>query len=476
MYRVSINRSYIGRSLLFALLLLWPLLLTGRPAYMLDSGYYQNGGRAAVAFVEKKLHIAKPVPPAGVPAAAAGQAEDKVVARSIIYSVLAHLFSGPGQSMIYLAIFQALCLAFLINALFIAIAGPSLAAFATMTVVLVAGTGLAPIVNFMLPDVFAGVVLATLAILPFQWRKFSPALLFLVIVLASVSASMHASHPPMALGTALLATVVILALRARTARARSADIAVMWLPAVAGVGLTMLTGLIGFGEVSIAPKGFPLGLARALDNGPARWYLQDACGKHPHLYAMCEIYGTNPPDDVDKFLFKPGNVVNRATPEQLDRVRAEEKEILFRTTMRYPFHQAYIALRDVPRQIAAIRLTYLNFDGEIITTSAGKFLLKEPAQPEPPALIKLLSLVSQTIVLASVAVLAWRWRSLPFERRGVTLIVLAGLFANAAVCAIFSGVAARYQARLVWLLPFIAVAFVRRWGKAKASIRERKGA
>ena len=60
MQTVSINRVYLIRSLLFALLLLWPLLLFGRPAYMVDSAAYQNGGERAVTFVLRKLHLAKP--------------------------------------------------------------------------------------------------------------------------------------------------------------------------------------------------------------------------------------------------------------------------------------------------------------------------------------------------------------------------------------------------------------------------------
>jgi hypothetical protein len=44
------------------------------------------------------------------------------------------------------------------------------------------------------------------------------------------------------------------------------------------------------------------------------------------------------------------------------------------------------------------------------------------------------------------------------SQRWMVVIVVIGLLANAAVCAIFSGVAPRYQARLVWLVPWLALA------------------
>lgn len=476
MHRASIDRTYILRSLLLAGLLLWPLFVMGKPSYMLDSAYYQNGGKTAITFVAKKLHIpleeAAPQSPA---AAKAAKAEDsKIVARSIIYSVLGFLLSGPGMTMMYLAAFQAACTSLVVNALFPVLAGPSRRAFMTMAGVMLLGTGLAPIVNFMVPDIFAGLMMGVLAVLPFYWRRFSSGLLFLVLMIAIASITMHASIPPVAAGTAFLASFVIVLMRRQGRRwARRTGLAVLWLPVVAGVAVTMGTGLIGFGEASIAPKGFPLALARGLRNGPARWYLQDECRERPKSFAMCEIYGTDPPDDVDEFLFKPGNVVNRATPEQLDRIRAEEKTIVINSTLRYPWYQVYVASRDVPNQFASIELTYLRYDGEIVRQPNGKAMLRKaddnsPEAQSPPVII-LLSYLSEVVVLLSAGLLAWRWRRLSLDQRAVVLAVLVGLVANAAVCAIFSGVAPRYQARIIWLVPFLAIAFARNWNEAETS-------
>jgi len=48
------------------------------------------------------------------------------------------------------------------------------------------------------------------------------------------------------------------------------------------------------------------------------------------------------------------------------------------------------------------------------------------------------------------------------ENLPVISAILIGLAANAAVCAIFSASAARYQARVIWLLPICAAASLRR--------------
>lgn len=46
-----------------------------------------------------------------------------------------------------------------------------------------------------------------------------------------------------------------------------------WLaaPIVLGMLATVATGLVGFGTASVAPKRFPLTLARSIEDGPARW-------------------------------------------------------------------------------------------------------------------------------------------------------------------------------------------------------------
>ena len=104
---VRLDRHVAWRAALLTLLLAWPLILFGRPAYFSDSLSYYKGGKVAVAFEVGKiasLYRAATFQPEtatiiGVepPGASPGEASG---ARSIPYSVAAYLLSAPDAKMI----------------------------------------------------------------------------------------------------------------------------------------------------------------------------------------------------------------------------------------------------------------------------------------------------------------------------------------------------------------------------------------
>ncbi|MBP6030829.1 MAG: hypothetical protein KA533_05315 [Sphingobium sp.] len=466
---VTINRVYLMRSALFALLLLWPLLVFGRPAYMDDSASYQNGGEQAVGFVLRKLHFAEPQARI-VPHAAKGKmtrhdtgakkeegGQSTKVARSIIYSALAYIFSGPGMTMMHLAVFHAATVALALVALFEGIAGPGWRPFAGMAALTAFASPIAPIVTFMMPDCYAPVMIGAMAILPFYWARFSGAIRVMILALAALGVAAHISHPPIALGLALAVSPFLILLRRKMPVSPYFALAILWTPVVMGIGLVALSGLVGFGKASIAPKHYPLALARAIDNGPARWYLVEAC-KDRARYAICEVYGTAIPYTVQETLWSKRSLIVLATPEQLDRVRSEENRILIETTKRYPLQQLYLVVHDVPDQFIAFKLNYFRYNAEIVRGSGGDIILHSPGETPQPTLYIWLEALNNLAVAAGVLALALSWRRMNAAQRGAILIMLIGLLANAAVCAIFSGVASRYQARIVWLVPWFMLA------------------
>lgn len=454
---VSINRTYALRSLVFSLLLLWPLLTFGKPSYMVDSAAYQAGGEKAVSIVARKLGFAAPPRPQPADARKAPTDDGTKVARSIVYSVLGYALGGPGYTMIYLAIFHAVAVASVLTALFQAVAGPGRRAFAVMAGVTTFGTALAPTVNFAIPDCFAGLMLAVMMVLPFYWGRFSWPMRLFLLAAGAFSVAVHASHPPVAVGTALVALLWLFLLRRENAERPAVSSFALLAPPVLGLLVVMLTGLIGFGTVSVAPKHHPLALARSIDNGPARWFLEDECRDRTR-YAICEIYGTHIPKTVQDLLWSPDNLIRRATPEQLDRIRSEEQTIVWRATMRYPVQQASITLHDVPKQFFTFRINHLVYHKWIGRNERGAIVLLGTGEGEVPALLEWLNGVALIAVIVSTVLLALWWPRMTVAQRGMLLTLVTGLLVNAAVCAIFSGVAPRYQARLIWLVPFAAVA------------------
>ena len=356
-----------------------------------------------------------------------------------------------------LAIFQAITTTLALVALFEGLAGTGWRPFAMMAGLVVFASPLAPIVTFIMPDCYAPVMIGVMSILPFLWARFSGAMRLLLLGIATLGVSLHTSHPPIALGTALAITPLLVLLRRWVPTKLGQTLTILWTPALLGVALVMLSGLIGFGKASISPKHYPLALARAVDNGPARWYLQEEC-KDPRRYAICEIYGTRIPLTVHEMLWSKDSLVTRASTEQLDRIRAQERKILIETTKRYPLQQLYLIAHDVPEQLIVFRLNYFRYDSEVVRNAAGDIILHTPkGDAQQSTLYAGLEALNDMMAAIGALALLWMWRKMNAAQRWAVAIMLTGLLANAAVCAIFSGVASRYQARVVWMIPWLAL-------------------
>ena len=119
---VRLDRALACRTLIFAAFLLWPLILFGRPTYLMgDSLAYLKTGQQAVEFAESKIssRVPGPAPTSAVdsvghpdPAPAARGADTKT-ARSVTYSVAAYALRWPGQDLTALAAVQVLAVSIL---------------------------------------------------------------------------------------------------------------------------------------------------------------------------------------------------------------------------------------------------------------------------------------------------------------------------------------------------------------------------
>jgi hypothetical protein len=54
----------------------------------------------------------------------------------------------------------------------------------------------------------------------------------------------------------------------------------------------------------------------------------------------------------------------------------------------------------------------------------------------------------------------WRFDRLDARGRATLLLVISGLVINALICVVFSGIAGRYQARVIWLLPLFILSLL----------------
>lgn len=458
---LRLDRRFLLFTLLAALLLSWPLLVFGRPAYIQDSAAYYKGGQAAVSFALGKLDRSaaaikhgQPRQEAGAPISAGEEtAKDVRGVRSITYSVAAYLLSAPGSTLVLLTIAQALATGALMVAALGAFGGLPAGRTTAALIVLAGATTAAPVAFFAVPDISAGLLIGSMVLLTAAPSRLSAGVRLLCAGTATFAVTAHASHIPLAGGLTILGLGWIAI--SRFSRHPLPQWTWAWVvaPLVVG-GLTILAlNRVAFGETSLTSKRYPFALARSVDDGPGRWYLEKHC---PELrYAICSVYPRGLPEGgALEFLWGKDGIVERATPAQLERVRAEEAEIVLAAAREYAGYEVRTLTFNVARQLITFQ-PYPFIERLFIDDTGIPHLAPAPgAKKDILLIISVLTAISAGLGALWLGWAFFRDRSL----RPVIALMFLGVLGNAATCVLLSAVAHRYQARVVWLIPLFALA------------------
>ncbi len=458
MTRIALDAKLLGRSLIFMLLLCWPLMLFGRPGYFADTLAYYTGGDKAVGSVFHRLSPADPTPssaPVSKVTPPPTDTHDVKSARSIPYSVLAFGLRGADRAMTPLAVMQAMMVAFIVS-VFLAVINVTGVRWWATILWLALATPAAWVASFAMPDVFAGLTILIIAIMVFRADRLTAPVTVGLCGIGALAISSHASHVAIAILLLPLGLIWRAIQRPASGQPHVRSVSWLWMaaPIVLGILAVVVSGFIGFGEVSVAPKRLPLVLARSIGDGPARWYLDRHCPSGH--YVVCEIYGRDIPKTSNDFLWGPSGVATLATPSQMQRLRNEEQDIVYRATMAYPLQQLRASLTGLTRQLIHFRIVEENFNIGIAPgkTAAPVFRADSRMSTDLRDMADTLSEISAALALVWLAV---GFPAASPERRALALFLVAGIVANAAVCAILSGASDRYQARVIWLAPLAAV-------------------
>lgn len=468
---LAFDRRFVLRWIALALLYCWPMVAIGHPSYYYDTtGYYKNG-HDAVSILGKHLIGARAMapPPAGpsskIPAVPSPDASvsgglepdsgrQVKAARSLLYGVMTYLLAGPAGLMLPLAVVQSLAASFVSVLLLARLGVDGSAAFAGSALVL-GLTSTAPwFATLALPDIFAAVGIASLALLLASPRALSAGLRVALVGIAALSFTLHASH--LASGLAMLLVAAAGFARRRVGSAQ--DMRPVLLAGVALVGGMLAVGAAGyvaFGEVSLAPKRPPLTLARMIEDGPGRQYLREACPARQ--YEICKVM-PDPPTYSADIVFGPRGLTKIATSAQLDRIRSEEPEIVLRTIATYPGEVLRAQSSSIVRQLASFGLIDLLVDQRLRSDGSGMLRLV-PGDPSALAIRDGMQALTNSFAWLAIAMLPVAFWLMRNERNLIVLLV-AGVVANAIVCGSLSVVADRYQGRVIWLLPVILCALV----------------
>lgn len=448
---------------LIAILLLWPAWLNGQPILFPDSIGYERAGAVslhAAGIVADKRAAAADAAPAAAAAPGAEHGRNGITtARSPFYGVPIAMLIALGGTWLAVAA-QALIVAVALLLALHRLGVQRAAALATLAA-LAAVSGLAVFSVALMPDVFLG-----LMILGFALVLATPGLprreLWLWLVLITGAMLFHRAF----LAVGMLMTVAALLLESRFGFRRVS------LIVLAGC---CLIGAAGHFVVEVAVKlysgkesvGVPFLLARYGESPVLIDYLAENCD--PPRFALCR-YRARLPLAPDEFLWGAHNIYSSA-PE-LDRraIAAEQNEVLHGAFAARPVAATLEAMRGSAQQFFTVGMD--DFAIGIPASTAIDALMTPSMRDYPASRIAMHSFPFGPMArLALAAYLAGfaglivaLWRSVPARPSkaapdvvAVAALVITGVALNAIVSGTLSGVFDRYQGRIAWLIPFVAV-------------------
>ncbi len=425
-----------------AALLLWPAFLNGYPLVFSDTGAF--------------LH--QTAPPPGGPLV--------IWDKPHVYGPLLHLFHWRLTLWLPLAA-QGLLVSWLLWLTQRALRGSATPGLHLAACGMAAALTTAPFtVALLMPDVFAPTVLLSLLLLAFAREALSRLEGDGLFLVAAAGIAAHLSHLPLAAAVAVLA---LLLTRRLSPALRAAA------PLAAAIAILLGTNLWGHGRMALSPHGATFLLARLQADGPAAAVIRERCPQAG--WYLC-AFADRLPMDSDEFLWSPESPVNRA-PDGTARflggalLSPEAGAIVAETLRSRPLDVAAAMLRNTLAQLATATggdtLVPDHLAAAVRPRIAEAFPPRELAafeaarQPrgELAGLAVPLLWPHRLVLLAGagLALLAW-WRAArarDLRRLGLVVGVLVGVTANAFATGALSKPHLRYEARILWLMPVVAM-------------------
>jgi hypothetical protein len=456
-----LNLRGAGIAAFAVLILSWPILVLGGPVIYFDTISYLERGDAIAGMLSQLV---------GLPLEAPGQAASDTpreagALRSAFYSLYVAVTSSTPLGLIVTCWLQTAAVLWALFALVPPLSQKGRLVLVGGGLIVAAISSLPWFASYAMPDILGAILPIYLAIV---LCDFSGLRAWQAVVLACLATAALLSHyGNLALFAGLGLVVLACALWRGQLKARM--VIAVALPLLAAVGANFVIGSAARDEGSVAPKRMPILLARSLEDGPARWYLAEACPEAD--YAICAMFETMP-ENITEFLWEEDGY-RRATAEQKQAIREEETQILLEAFKRYPVQQTYALTRNSLFQVVSVGTD------QMFIPNAGETAL-EPSSLSLPSskegrtpTIALFDIVVSATAFAALALLTFgclrRW--VPRATVDAFVIVVVALLINAVVFGGLSAPVDRYQSRLAWLIPALLVIAV----AIRASRQELRG-
>lgn len=331
------------------------------------------------------------------------------------------------------------------------------------TILLAAMTPLPFFVSFLMPDLFTGLAALALAALVAGWERESPPARAAWALLLVAAALFHSSNILLLAAVATGCGLVALVCRRPAILLPGTIVALAALTGFAGEKVFVATVRTVTGQAPIRP---PFLTARLIADGPGYSYLTRACTTS--MYRLCR-YRAILPQPSDSFLWsmQPSNgVFMRASPGEQRLIAGEEGRFVLGVLRDQPFAVFASSVGNVLQQVGMADLDEFNYVADsraslgrklpraTLTTVQGSRAFQRTM---PTSFIA--TLVLPFAILAIVIMAVGRGRTGTPRLKAISygaLVVFAWL-TNDAICGILSTPHARYQTRIIWTLPVLAV-------------------
>jgi hypothetical protein len=462
--------------LLGALALCWAAALNGQPFFHPDTQAYVRGPDVAIMSVlGERFATPWALHDPGVRAPApAGEAigpqrsfqDDEVIAgRSLFYGLLPYLGERTGGFWLTVLL-QGLAVAGLAEIVLRAVGARSLKLYAGVMGGLALLTAAPFFAGLLMPDVWAGIGIGSLAALFAVNRRLTSADRGVLAVLTVFSAMAHNSHVLVLAGLTAAGGVWWLLRRRGGPDGRLAVGAGVLAVVLALAGSAAFAAMVShkYGKPPITP---PFLTARVIADGPGTRWTREHC--EGAAFEVCR-YRDRLPLEVDDFLWAGDRkgVFETASPESRRALAEEQTRFAAAVFLTYPLSQTAASLRNALLQTGRMDLEDFRYKPSVRQTlesqlpepHRGRMLKTLAAADAWP--LGLMEAVQMLALVASVGVIGWSFaggRRRPELSEALLFagLVAAGVLLNGAICGAFSALHGRYQARVAWLLPLTAM-------------------
>lgn len=432
-----------------ALLTAWPAFYNGYPLFYPDSISYLEDGR----LVARALFL--------------GKFSADYGGRSFIYCLgilPLHWNSTPWPIVGLNALVTAYVIWLVVRSI---LPRQTITGYIALVVPLSMLTGLGWFVSLIMPDVYGPALYLSIYLLIFARETLSRVERLSVVLIAWWSVASHVTHLMLAVGLCVVLAVPLV-FRQRMARQRLRAVGVVAIIVVVAAAMHMALHMYLYGEPSLNGKRVPFLMARVLVDGPGRRYLQQHCGETKLV--ICNYLNKIGSDD--DFLWKLDGVWQTASPATKEELRREEMPLVLATLRAYPREEFSIAAVSFWEQLTTFGLWDYGpnawveqmFD-KVLPGARSHYLQTRQARRRLPD--EFSSSAQEWTVIVSL-VLTGAFAPFVLRRRparliGLSAVVIFVIIANALVTGVFANVEDRYQSRVIWLLPLLAILFALEW-------------